>query len=408
MTKKENWVNWSGSIKFSPASIEKPETEEQIALLVQRAHQAGRKIRVVGAGHSSSPLVATKDTLVSLENFKGVHQYDLKSKTATLGAGMTVDEVNEDLLDIGLAVLNTGDVDVQTMAGAISTGTHGSGIKLKNLSSMLIGGRLVTGTGQIKDFTADSMDLLNSLRVSMGTCGIFTSITLQLEEAYQLYRREWCCHTDIALKHVDELIQGNRNFDFYWYPRSDEVKLRTLNRCEHTMDAIPYAKQVEEKAGWVGEILPKSRQLKFDEMEYALPYEAGPLCFQEIRKRMKEKHRETVGWRVLYRTVKADEAYLSPAFGRDTVTISLHHNAGLPFWRFFQDIEPIFQAYAGRPHWGKKYTMRAAELQALYPKWEQFHQVRRQLDPEGVFLSPFMQAIFEQHEHRKQNNVYAR
>lgn len=130
-------------------------------------------------------------------------------------------------------------------------------------------------------------------------------------------------------------------------------------------------------------------------MEYALPAEAGPECFQEIRKIIKERHRKHVAWRVLYRTVAPDEAYLSPSHKRQTVTISLHQNNTLPFWDYFKSIEPVFRAYDGRPHWAKKHTLKAKELQPLYPEWTRFRKIRQTLDPNGVFLNPYLKDLLE-------------
>ncbi len=140
-------------------------------------------------------------------------------------------------------------------------------------------------------------------------------------------------------------------------------------------------------------MIPRNRELKFEEMEYALPAEAGPACFRDVRERVKAHHRKHVGWRLLYRLVAPDDADLSPAHGRQTATISLHQNATLPYWEYFRDIEPVFRAYGGRTHWGKKHTLTAAELRPLYPRWDDFLEVRRQTDPQGVFLSPYLRAL---------------
>ncbi|HZD44138.1 MAG TPA: D-arabinono-1,4-lactone oxidase, partial [Methanomicrobiales archaeon] len=148
--------------------------------------------------------------------------------------------------------------------------------------------------------------------------------------------------------------------------------------------------------GWANEVIPKKRALKFDEMEYEMPAEVGPECFLEVRKRIKEKHRKYVGWRVLYRTVAEDDAYLSMSYGRPTVAISLHQNAGLPYWNYFTDIETIFRRYGGRPHWGKKHTLTAHDLEPLYPLWDRFRNVRRRMDPDGVFMSPFLRGLLEE------------
>ncbi len=362
--------------------------------LVRRAGTEKRTVRVVGAGHSSSPLVETEDILVSLERFQGIESYNSMAYEVVIRAGMTLHDAGQALLKIGLALENLGDVDVQTLAGAFGTGTHGTGKRLKNLSSQIIGVRMVTGTGDIVECRLDQEpDLLRAARVSLGVLGIFTALKLRLVPAYQLHRREYCTHIDTCLAHLDQLVAENRNFDFYWYPRSEEAKLRTLNLPGQAPNVLSYAPCVKDEIGWSSDILPKVRELKFDEMEYALPAEAGLACFQEVRQRVKERHRKLVGWRVLYRTVAADDAYLSPFYERDTVTISLHQNASLPFWEYFKDIEPIFRAYGGRPHWGKKHTLKADDLQTLYPMWNRFLEIRTRMDPEGLFLNPYLRNL---------------
>lgn len=390
----ETWANWSGSLRFRPRKIETPENEASLADLVRRAADEKRTVRVVGAGHSSSPLVETDDLLVSLKHFQGVVSHNAEACEATIGAGMTVHDAGEALFEIGLATHNTGDVDVQLIAGAIGTGTHGTGKRLGNLSTMLAGVRMVTADGEIVERSIDrDPEFIRAARVALGTLGIYTQLKLRLLPVFQLHRKELCAQIDTCLAHLDELIAENRNFDFYWYPRSDMAKIRTLNPPGEGPGDLPYAECVDEKRGWSAEVLPRTRELEFDEMEYALPAEAGAKCFQEIRRLVKEKHRRSVGWRVLYRTVAADDAYLSPPFERETVTISLHHNAGLPFDEYFNDIEPIFRAYGGRPHWGKKHSLKADELRPLYPMWDRFLETRRRSDPEGRFLNPYLRDL---------------
>jgi FAD/FMN-containing dehydrogenase len=385
----EVWSNWSGSLKFTPGEFKKPVSEEELSEVVHHALKKEQKIRAVGAGHSSSPLVVNKDLVVSLEHFKKVERVDLDQSTAWVGTGLTVKEGGSKLLEQNLSFHNTGDVDIQYVAGAISTGTHGTGIKLKNLSSMLTGCRMICSDGEIREFTEekDGREFFDAMRVSLGSMGIMTSMRLKLLPAFKLERKEWCTHTENCLDNLEDLIQENRNFDFYWYPRNDEVKLRIMNEPGKGTQKISYAYCVEERSGWAIDVLPKERDLKFDEMEYALPVEAGPSCFMEVRKRVKEKFRKNVAWRVLYRTIAADEFYISPCSGRDTVTISLHQNAGFPIMEYFRDIEPVFRDFGGRPHWGKKHTLQSNEISSLYPRWNDFMDVRQQMDPEGVFLN---------------------
>ncbi|HSI90795.1 MAG TPA: D-arabinono-1,4-lactone oxidase [Adhaeribacter sp.] len=388
------WKNWSGSLKFTPNEILNPKTEEQLADAIGQAARQNRKVRVFGAGHSSSELFLTDDLLVSVNELQGLISHDESKKEATIYAGMKVKQAGTALQEVGLAMHNTGDVDVQNLSGAIGTGTHGTGKKLPNLSAMLLGARLITASGQIiEKHIEDDPEFIKALRVSLGTLGIFTRLRLGLQPAFKLIRQEWCTHIETCLQHLDQLENENRNMDFYWYPRSDMAKFRTMNEESEGKRNYDFAKCVMHEEGWSNEILPRSRHLKFDEMEYALPAEAGPDCFKEVRKRVKAKHRAQVAWRVLYRTIAADETFISPYFGRESVTISLHHNAGLPFKEYFNDIEPIFQAHGGRPHWGKKHNMKAAQLQPLYPKWNDFMQIRKKMDPDGIFMTPYMQEL---------------
>jgi len=387
---KFHWQNWSGSLRFEPGEICTPSTEEEAAKVVRSAAEQGRVVRVVGAGHSSSPLVETSDVLLSLEKLRGMESHDADSREATVLAGTSLKQAGEELFAAGLALHNLGDVNVQTAVGAVSTGTHGSGKTLQNLATALAGGRMITARGEIRDIPEEQ---ILAFRCSLGAHGIFTAVRLRLLPAFRLRRRELCTTAPECMEHLEELSLSNRNFDFYWYPRSDQVKLRTMNPPDEDAVDLPYATVVEDRVGWSHEIISKERELKFEEMEYAVPADAGRPCLEEIRERVLSRHRRTVAWRVLYRFVAADDAYLSTAHGRETVTISLHHNAGLPFDEYFNDIEPIFRSYDGRPHWGKKHSMTADQLRPLYPKWNAFLDVRRTADPDGVFLNPYLRSI---------------
>jgi FAD/FMN-containing dehydrogenase len=391
----ENQTNWSGSLTFTPAELKEPSSEDELLEIVNNAIKSNRKIRVMGAGHSSSPLVETDEILVSLKRFKSVDRIDKENATAWIGTGLTVKEGGSKLLEEGLSFHNTGDVDVQYVSGAISTGTHGTGKSLQNLSSMLIGCRIVCADGELRELTEEheGKSFFDAMRVSLGTFGIMTRMKLRLLPAFKLDRKEWCTHIDNCLDNLDDLMENNRNFDFYWYPRSDLAKIRILNEPGEGTKQLDYARLVQETSGWAIDVLPKERDLKFDEMEYALPMEAGPECFQTVRKLVKEKFRKTVAWRVLYRSIQADDFYLSPYYGQNSVTISLHQNAGLEFMDYFKTIETIFRAFGGRPHWGKKHTLQGSELSKLYPKWNDFLETRQQMDPRGMFLNNYLKKI---------------
>lgn len=393
---RREWQNWSGSVRFTPSLVKHPASESEVAALVLEAREQKRTVRVVGACHSSSRIIEANDILLSLDRMTGVESTDAATCEAVVRPGTILEDASLLLRKAGLAMPNLGDVKVQTVAGAIGTGTHGSGRKLQNLAATLVGGRLVTGDGVVREFLAErDVDLGLAARVSLGAIGILTALRLRLEPVYRLRRREWCASIDDCLAHLDELVEQNRNFDFYWYPRRDDVKLRMLNPPEEPSRDWPFAQLLDDYEGWSDEVLSKRRDLRFEEMEYAVPAEAGSDCFREVRKRILERHRQYVGWRTLYRTTAADDAFLSNAHGRATVSISLHQNASLPYWPFFHDLEPIFRAYGGRPHWAKKHTLQSADLRVLYPQWERFQEVRRQTDPAGVFLSEPLRDLLE-------------
>jgi FAD/FMN-containing dehydrogenase len=391
------WNNWSGSVRFRPSRVERPRNEDELCAAIRRAAEEGRQVRAVGALHSSSSIIRTNDVLVSLERLAGVVATDRESYKATVLPGTKIGDAGQALREAGLAMHTVGDIDSQTIAGAVSTGTHGTGRRFGNLATMCVGGRLVLADGSVRAFhVEDDPVFVRAVRSSLGTLGDFSELQLQLIPAPRLRRREWCCHIDDCMANLDELIEHNRNFDFYWYPRRDDVKLRTVNDDGSPDEQLPFATLLEEQVGWLDEVIAQDRQLKFEETEYAVPIEAGPACFMELRERIKARHRRIVGWRLLYRTVAADDAHLSTAHGRDTAMISAHHNAGLPFDEYFRDLEPIMRAHGGRPHWAKKHYLAAADLRPLYPQWDRFAAVRRELDPAGVFLSEAMRRLLEE------------
>ena len=395
----EEWTNWSGSVSFEPDRIVRPDSEAALQALVEACAEDGTTVRVAGAGHSWTPVVETDGVVVSLEHLTGVAAHDPEAKTATLYAGTTLGEAGTELHDRNLGMRNLGDVSMQTVAGAFGTGTHGTGPEFENLAGSLVGGRLVTGTGEIREFDTNDPDLLRAAQVSLGSLGIFTEVQLELETTYKLQRREYCTNWRECREHIPALIEENRNFDCYWYPRSDEVKLRLLNGPGGGTDheELSYATLVEDQTGWWQETIPEHDDIgrEFDEMEYAVPLEAGLECFERVRDRVRERWRADVGWRLLVRTVAADEAMLSTEYDRQTMTISLIQNAELDHWPYFEDLEPLFREYDGRPHWGKKHTLRAPELRELYPEWDRFQELRRELDPDGVFLSDYLEELLE-------------
>lgn len=389
------WRNWSGSVVSRPRRWLKPPSEERLQEQLAATADEDWPVRVVGAGHSSSGVIEVPGTLVSLEQLRGVLSVDGSRRQATVYAGTQIQDLGRELYNHDLTLPNFGDVATQTIGGAIGTATHGTGRRLQNLSQLMVKAWVATADGGLREVDADEADALRALQVSMGTLGIITRMTLQLQPYFDVERREYAARTDDALEHFNELVEENRSFDFYWYPRRDDVKLRLVNAIGGGTARPPYGREVEHRAGHPFEVIPTHTGIPhhFEECEYALPIENGLACFAQVRQRILQRWRHLVGWRVLVRTVGGDDAWLSPHHGRDSMTISLHQNSTLPWRDFFEDIEPVFQAFEGRPHWGKKHSMTAAALAPRYPQWTRFAELRRSFDPTGVFMSPAMRIL---------------
>lgn len=399
---EQEFRNWSGSVRFVPGSRAAPASERELVDVVHRAVREGHRVRPAGSGHSSMPLVATAESLVSLASMTGVVGHDSDRLRATVLPGTGLAELGRLLAEHGMAMENLGDVDYQAIAGAIGTGTHGTGQEWGNLSQTLVGGRLVTASGDVVAFGEDSEDgadsvLTRAAQVSLGSLGILSALTLRVVPAFDLHRINWCTHIDWVLENFEDLAARHRHMDVYWYPRSDLAQVRTLNVPGEEPDIAPSDARVHEDVTGPGyEIIPNARDLRFEEMEYMLPREVGLECFREVRSRVKDRHRDKVAWRVLLRTVAADAALISPFHGRETMTIATLQNTDLPYEQYFGDIEPMLQAYDGRPHWGKKHTMTASGLRELYPEWDEFQRVRREMDPDGVFMNDHLSELFEE------------
>jgi FAD/FMN-containing dehydrogenase len=378
-------------VRCAPALVAQPASEAEIPTLVRAAADARRTLRVAGSGHSFSPLVATDGVLVSLRDLTGVVSCDAAAGEATIRAGSTIASLGEPLRAHGLALANQGDVDVQALAGALATGTHGTGAGLGSLSSQLVGLRLVTGEGEVRDVTgAADPELLAAARVSLGALGVSTAARLRLVPAYRLHERVWRIGIEACLAELAERVRTHRHFEFFWYPHKDYAEMKALDPTEAPPDPLEGRKG--ERIDWSDRIFPTVRDLRFNEMEYAVPAERGPACFRAVRSRMRARHPDVL-WPVEYRTVARDDGWLSPFYGRDGVAISVHQDAALPCDAFFADLEPVFLEHGGRPHWGKVHNLTARELAPLYPRWDDFLATRARLDPRGVFVNDHLRRL---------------
>ena len=403
------WENWSGSVVSEPVRLEAPADEQGIVAAVRQAAAGGLNLRVAGTGHSFLPLVAADGVILDLAGYAGLDGHDPALHTAVVRSGTKLHALGELLHPLGLAMENMGDVDVQAVAGAVGTGTHGTGPTFGNIPTQVAALRLVTAGGEIVTCSErEEPDLFHAARVSLGMLGVISTLTMQLVPAFRLHERVWREPVADTLAKLDQRIAENEHYEFFWYPSLDVTECKTLNTTTLTPEELPpqqrratgmaglaenIGDQAGERIGWSHQIIPSERTRKFNEMEYSVPAELGPACFAAVRERMRSHHPDVV-WPVEYRTLRADDSWLSNAYGRATVTLSIHQDARLPFEPFFRDIETIFAAHAGRPHWGKIHYRTRSDLTALYPQFEQFIALRRRLDPEGRFLNDFLRPLF--------------
>ena len=389
-----DWSNWSGSVACTAQEVARPRSVDDVIAAVRAAARAGHGVRVVGSGHSFVPLGATDGTIVVLGRLRGVEDIDSEKREATVLAGSKLYHLGKPLLDAGLALENMPDIDRQAIAGAIATGTHGTGETLGSLSTQVIGMRLVVASGDLVEISDREPDLLRAAQVSLGALGVVTHVRLRLLPAYRLHERTRTVSYEECTDTLASRIADNRHFEFFWVSGRDACMMKTLNPTAIEEDSETFDNQTlsGDRIGPAHQIFPSARNTLFNEIEYSVPVEQGPDCLTELRELMLDKHK-AITWPLEYRTVAADDIFLSPAYGRATVTISAHQPTPLPYEPFFSDVESVFRNHNGRPHWGKIHNLEAADLEILYPQWDEFRKVRERLDPDGRFLSPYLRRL---------------
>jgi len=385
------WSNWSGRVFAQPAEIVRVGDEAAAVAVVRRAANEGGALRCLGAGHSHAPLVATAGIVVDTEDLAGVVRVDAERGVAALRAGARISALGAPLRAAGAALLNQGDIDRQSIAGAVATGTHGTGRQLQNLSASVVGARVVLADGEIAACDARTEpELFEVVRLSLGAVGVITELILKVRAAYKLDERMWLEPLDAVLARIDALARETRHFEFFWMPGSARAACKALAET----DAEPVYPLAGEGArrGWSYEVLANDRPDKHTEMEYSVPIERGAACFAELRARIERDFPE-LRWPLEYRTLAADDLWLSTASGRATAAISVHQGAGLPDEPLFRGCEEIFAAHGGRPHWGKVHFRSGADLAALYPRWADWWCARDHWDPKGLFLAPYLESL---------------
>ena len=398
------WSNWSGSVSCRPRQLLSTESEDEVATIVRHAATTGQIVRVTGTGHSFTPLCASDDVLLSLDRLTGIESVDDAGRRAWIRAGTKIHDLGRPLAERGLALENQGDVDVQAIAGAVSTGTHGTGPTLGSISTQVVGLRIVTADGELLDCSTETdVEVFRAAQVALGSLGVITAVQLRLLPLYRLHEQVRREPLDECLANLDERIRASRHFEFFWYSSDDVALTKTLNptdlpptpptASDKAVESEGLSSAERERIDDSWRIFPTVRENRFNEMEYSVPAERGVECFLEIRELMRRNH-ALVSWPVEYRTVAADEIFISPAQGRATVAISIHQAAELPYAAFFDDAERIFRRHYGRPHWAKMHSLTVRELKPLYPEWELFQSVRTRLDPHDRFLNDHLRRLF--------------
>ena len=384
------WRNWSGKLESRPSAIHFARSEEDVRALVAEAVAAGRKIRIAGAGHSHAPLVGNDGGIVlDLQGLAGVIDADVETARARLWAGSRLFALGNSLNAIGLAFSNQGDIDQQALGGVTATGTHGTGRALQNFSAAVTGLRLVTASGDVVE-AGEGDPLWQAARLHLGAFGVVTQLQMQLRPRFRLKERSFEAPLEEVLDGIDAGIGGNRHYEFFWYPQADSARIKTINETEDP-PVYPLAEE-GERCAWSHEVLPSYRPVPHTEMEYSVPRAEGRAALEAIARLLRTEFTD-VQWPVEFRTVAADDVWLSTAYGEDIVTISVHLPLGQDDAPYYRACEEIFLDFGGRPHWGKVHYLDAGQLAARHPRWRDWWTARDAIDPNGVFLNPYMAAF---------------
>lgn len=421
------WRNWSGGQSCIPLARLAPKSEDELAQIIRNAPSA---VRPVGSSHSFSGLVPTDGTLVSLAHLHGMLGHDADKLQSEWAAGTPMTQMGAPLKAAGLALPNMADIDYQTLAGAISTATHGTGVNFGSYSGQVIGLRLVTAKGEVLDCDAEkNPEIFRAAQVSLGALGVISRVRMQNRKAFRLREKMWIAKTEELLEQVPQLTRENQHWEMQVITHSEYAAAIALNE---TTDALTppldpaeeggnaYVKAIEkldkygsdwpaarsailnliaktasfeDRVGDSYEIFANVRNVRFNEMEYSVPAEHGPACLREILKLIHDKQLPT-WFPIEYRYVHEEAIPLSMFEGGPRCAISIHQYYTMDHHNYFAAVEPIFWKYGGRPHWGKLHNLGARQLSALYPRWKEFTEVRAALDPQGKFLNGHLRTLF--------------
>ncbi|MFJ4471631.1 D-arabinono-1,4-lactone oxidase [Streptomyces sp. NPDC089424] len=432
--KNGTWRNWGGTVAARPARAVTPASVEELTEAVRRAAEEGLTVKAVGSGHSFTSIAATDGVLIRPQLLTGIRDIDREAGTVTVEAGTPLKRLNLALAREGLSLTNMGDIMEQTVSGATSTGTHGTGRDSASIAAQIRGLEMVTADGSVLTCsdtgTEEERALFAAARIGLGALGIVTAITFAVEPLFLLTAREEPMTFDRVTSSFDELWAENEHFEFYWFPHTGNTNTKRNNRSAGPERPVGPVKGwfedeflsngVFQVANWVGRAAPASipaiarisskalsartytdipykvftspRRVRFVEMEYALPREAVVEALRELKATV-DRSRLRVSFPVEVRTAPADDITLSTASGRDTAYIAVHMFQGTPHQAYFTAAERIFTAYEGRPHWGKVHTRDAEYFAGVYPRFGEFTALRDRLDPDRRFQNDYLRRV---------------
>ena len=425
------WRNWAGDQQCVPVAVERPGSLDELRSTVARAAQSGRKVRVSASGHSFTDIACTDGVMVRLERMNRVLEVDRQAGRAKVEAGIVIRDLSEALAREGLALENLGDIDVQTVAGAISTATHGTGERFGNISSQVEALELVTADGSVVECSRESdPDLWRAARVGLGSLGAIATITFRVVPAFTIRRHDHPLALEEALERLDELSAANEHFEFYVFPHTRTALCRESKHFDgppqprgrvseylqetllenHALGLLcGIGKRFPSRIPAINRLITRTlsgsvktdasyrvfstrRLVRFTEMEYAVPRAHGPEALERVLEVI-QRRGFAVPFPIEFRVVAGDDAYLSTAHDRDTVYIAVHMYRGMAWEPYFRAVEAIMDDYEGRPHWGKRHFQKAATLAPRYPEWDRFQAVRARLDPDGRFQNEYAKRV---------------
>jgi L-gulono-1,4-lactone dehydrogenase len=425
------WRNWAGDQRCTPAATESVAGRDELGAAVGRATAAGRRVRVAGTGHSFTDAACTEGVMVDMAAVNRLLDLDRSSGLVRVEAGIVIGDLAERLAGHGLAMENQGDIDKQTIAGAISTATHGTGVRFQNLSAQVEAVELVRPDGSIESIDAGSEgDALQAARAGIGVLGPLYSVTIRTVPAYTVRRVDRPLRFDEVLGRIDELVDGNDHFEFYAFPHTETAVIRESertdeppkpgNRSREFFQEVVLENWLVDGYARVGRAFPSrippmarflskqvgrsvkvdashrvfasERRVRFTEMEYGVPRERGAEAVRRVWELIEDGGLR-VSFPIEVRFVAPDDVMLSPSHRRETCYIAVHMYRGSEWETYFRGVAQIMDSYGGRPHWGKRHFLEAEALAERYPRWDDFQAVRARLDPEGHFANSYTDRV---------------